>query len=94
MITLYRKPNDATSDDIVSSLEGLVLAHRVVEVNAGRTGDVPSDRSLPVLVEGDDVYSGEEIAQFLERRAVRLQISRQMSADACFLDPDDPDHCI
>lgn len=94
MITLYRKANDARADEIASSLEDLVLAHRIVEVDDGRTDDVPSDRPLPVVVEGDDIYAGDEIAQFLDRRAARLQISRQMSADACFLDPDDPDHCI
>lgn len=94
MIILYRPEESAAADAVQETLEELVLAHRVEVVSNGRAHGAPDRRDLPVLVEGDDEYSGTEIQSFLEKRANRLSISRRMSADACFLDPDDPSQCI
>ena len=94
MITLYRQPENAAADEAQERLRELVLAHEVVVVNAERPAALPAGVALPVLVEGDDLYAEHEMDAFLEKRSNRLRISRSMSADACFLDPDDPTQCI
>jgi hypothetical protein len=94
MITLYRRSRSKEADEVKETLEELVLAHRVVEVDGNRPEALPEDGRLPVLVEGGDAYSGDEIASVLDELRRELGYERQFSADACFVDPDHPGRCV
>ena len=94
MITLYRRSRSKEADEVKETLEELVLAHRVVEVDGNRPEALPEDGRLPVLVEGGDAHSGDEIASVLDELRRELGYERQFSADACFVDPDHPGRCV
>lgn len=90
MIILYRTDGDSRSDEIQSRLEDLVAAHQVASASEARL----SDEELPAIKEGDRLYLGDEIEPFLLGLERDLSASRQVSADACYVDPDDPSRCV
>ncbi len=92
MITLYRRRKSRNADEIQERLEDLVLAHRVVDVED--VEQIPEHRSPPVLVESDATYSGDEIEALLDEIGTEITVERQFSADACYIDPDNPTRCI
>lgn len=94
MMTLYRRKACRAADEVQERLEELVLAHRVVEVDGDRPDEVSPDRPLPVLVESGEAYSGGEIAAVLDEIQTELTYERQVSADACFIDPESAGHCV
>lgn len=94
MIILYRRKDSKAADEVQETLEDLVLAHRVVDVDEEQPEDVPTDRPLPMLMEGDDAYSGEQIAALLDEIGIELTYERKFSADACYVDPENPGQCI
>lgn len=90
MIVLYREPTSPRADEIQSRLEDLVVAHRVITPEqAGEDLD-----ELPAIEEGDSLYAGDAIEPFLRDLEQELTISRQVSADACYVNPDSPGRCI
>jgi hypothetical protein len=90
MIVLYRDPTSPRADEIQSRLEDLVVAHRVATPDQ----DDKSFDELPAIEEGDARYSGDAIEAFLLELDNELTTSRQVSADACYVNPDAPGHCI
>lgn len=92
MITLYRTKKSSRADEVQQTLEDLVLAHRIVEVEDRE--QLPADGAPPLLVEGDDVYPDEDIDAFLEELSTELKFDRQFSGDACYVDPDNPGRCV
>lgn len=94
MIILYRKPDSRRADGIQERLEDLVVAHRV-EVVSGAEAELPVDEcDLPVLVEGKRTYTGPDVDAMLDALEGRLAVSRQISGDACYVDPDRPGECL
>ncbi len=91
MFVLHRTRESRPADAIQEKLEDLVVAHKV---SLDRPADLPRHVDLPVLVEGDDLYAGDEIAARLDELETGLTFSRQISADACYVDPDDPEECL
>lgn len=90
MIALYRERESPRADEIQSRLEDLVVAHRVHPPDeSGRELD-----QLPAIEEGDTLYMGDSIEAFLLELEGELSFSRQLSADACYVDPDNPGRCI
>jgi hypothetical protein len=96
MLILYRTPVSPAADEIEERLVDLVVAHRVVTVEgATAPPGLPPGAGLPVLAEGDRIYSGREaVAAFLEALGRGLALDRQIQSDACYLDPDDPSTCL
>ncbi|MDQ7040157.1 MAG: hypothetical protein Q9M35_04390 [Rhodothermus sp.] len=97
MLILYRQREDPVADELVERLRELVLAHRVILVDDGRAlpdGSMPI--AWPVLTEGSGArYEGADAIQaFLDALAYEVTLNRQFQSDACYLDPDDPDHCL
>lgn len=96
MLVLYRRQEDPAADELEERLRELVLAHRVVQVDEGQPlpdGTVPA--AWPVLCESHARYEGmAAIQEFLEALAYEVTLNRQFQSDACYLDPDDPDHCL
>jgi len=90
MIVLYREPTSSCADDIQSRLEDLVVAHRVATPDQ----DEKSFDELPTIEEGDSRYAGDAIEPFLQELERELTTSRQLSADACYVNPDAPGDCI
>lgn len=89
MITLYRQRVSKAADDIQARLEEMVAAHRV---RPAEDFDGPPDE-LPVLDDSGDRYSGDTVEPFLRTLESELHISRQISADACYIDPRDGETC-
>lgn len=91
MFVLHRWKDSSRADEIQDRLEDLVVAHRVsYERPRGETADL----DLPILVEGDDTYVGDDISRRLDALESDLTFSRQISADACYVDLDNPEQCI
>lgn len=90
MIILYRTDGDPRADEIQSRLEDLVAAHRVASPKENEW----NDEELPAIEEGDRLYVGDEIEPFLLELERELSASRLVSADACYVDPDDPRRCV
>lgn len=91
MFVLHRTRESKRADEILEKLEDLVAAHKV---SFEPPPDLPTDVELPVLVEGDDLYARDEIDKRLEELESDLTFSRQISADACYVDPENPDDCL
>lgn len=91
MFVLHRTRDSQRADEIQEKLEDLVVAHKV---SFERPAELPMDVDLPVLVEGDDLYAGDEIATRLDGLETGLVFSRQISADACYVDPENPGECL
>ncbi len=90
MITLYRPAVCSFCDDVADRLRAAVLAHRVVTLEGAETvpGLPPSVRP-PVLVEGRQAYTDRaSIEAFLDEIEHQVMMDRQVSGDACYLDPD------
>lgn len=89
MIIFHRNSDRAYCDAIEERLQDLVLAHRVAPAGCDGSTDEP------YVTEGKHVYRGhDEIASFLGEVEEEIGFSRQISADACYIDPDDPSRCI
>ena len=89
MITLHRNGDRAFCDAVEERLRDLVVAHRVEP----GTDAAPHDE--PCITEGTRTYQGSvEITSFLDEVEEEVGFSRQISADACYIDPDDPTRCI
>lgn len=91
MFVLHRPSESRRAEEIQETLEDLVVAHRV---SFDRPADLPDGVDLPVLAEGDDRFVGEEIAERLDELETGLTFSRQISADACYVDPENPEDCL
>lgn len=89
MITLFRQQDSKQADEIQSRLEQMVAAHRIRPAD-DFDGD-PAD--LPIIDDSGDRYSGEEIETFLRTLEGELNITRMISADACYIDPRDGETC-
>lgn len=94
MITLYRRSDSRRADEIEEQLRELVVAHRVVDVD--ESGEQPpAEADMPVITETGRVYADpRSIRDFLAELRKELELSRIFSADACYVDPDDPSRCI
>lgn len=91
MIILHRTRESRRADEIQQKLEDLVAAHEVrYEAPEGLSGDI----SLPVLTEGEDFFAGDDIDARLEELEGGLVFSRQISGDACYMDPAKPGDCL
>ena len=87
MIELHRTPSCTQCDAIEATLQELVLAHRVVYVDEGTPA--------PVLTEGRHTYATPEaIQRFLAALRAELTFSRELSGDACYIDPDGDGACL
>lgn len=89
MIILYRHRDSKPADEIQQRLEGMVAAHRVKSADEY---DGPSD-DLPVIDDSGDRYAGDAVEPFLRTLERELRISRSLSADACYVDPDTGETC-
>ncbi|WP_041806424.1 hypothetical protein [Rhodothermus marinus] len=97
MLVLYRRQKDPAADEVAERLRELVLAHRVVPVREGeRLPDGSKPTAWPVLAESNGArYEGAEaIRVFLDALVHEVALDRQFQSDACYLDPDDPTHCL
>lgn len=97
MLVLYRRREDPVSDELEARLRELVLARRVVLVeDSEELPDRVMPAAWPVLVESSGArYEGSAaICAFLDALAYEVTLDRQFQSDACYLDPDDPSHCL
>lgn len=81
MITLHKKREHASSDQLQKKLEELVIAFKK-EVH-------PDDAAgLPYIVEDEKEYQSKEaIEEWLAELSEDLNWQRSLSGDGCYIDP-------
>lgn len=88
MIRLYRRPASPEGERIQAALRDLVVAHQVVTVAPGEPSPL-NGASLPAIVDGDQVISGQEaLAAYLSELTELTERWRRYQSDVCYLDDD------
>jgi len=83
MIELQRTADSPTADDIEERLRDLVVAHKVVVVDAeGPAAD------LPVISDGKLTARGAEIPGFLDQLTRDMAEWSRFQSDACYIEDD------
>ncbi len=90
MIVLYRQKRSKRADEIQTRLEDMVAAHRVRDAGSFEG----AQKELPLIEDSGKRYAGDEIEPFLLSLENELKLARMVSADACYVDPDDPSRCV
>ena len=86
MITLYRVSQCSACDEVQETLRELVVAHQVVDVAAERPA-VIAGKELPVIVDGDELVSGEAaLANYLSELSRITEQWRKFQSDVCYID--------
>ena len=96
MLRLYLDTESAFTHKVRQELEELVIAHETIKVGPD-TGlpDELSEQELPLLSDGHENWrTREEITAFLNDLRRDVEFSRGMTADACYVDPDNPERCL
>ncbi|HEX2998402.1 MAG TPA: hypothetical protein VHP14_26490 [Anaerolineales bacterium] len=90
MIKLYRKENSQQADTIEAELRDLTLVYnRVVVAEQEAKQMFGEEASLPVIMNKEQVVSGQEIAAYLqELRGLRRGWQRSQS-DSYYIDEDE-----
>jgi len=95
MIRLYKQADSTVGTAVQEALENLVISHVVVPVEgptvriAGKEYDLPAIDQSGTIVRGADA-----VEQYIDELTDEVTADRQVSGDACYLDPDDPTRCI
>jgi hypothetical protein len=82
MIEVRRAADSPVADSVESRLRDLVVAHRVVVVDAGAGSD------LPLIRDGKVTVSGAEIPAFLDQLTRDVAEWSRFQSDACYLEDD------
>jgi glutaredoxin len=90
MITLYRVADCALCDEVQQALRELVVAHQTVDVTLERPAtldEILGERPLPVVVDGEQVISGETaLRDYLAALTREMEQWRKFQVDACYID--------
>ncbi len=88
MIELYRPVDCAVCADLEAALRELVVAHRVVVVEANQTpAELGPDIPLPALKEnGQLVYGAQAIAAYMGELERFVANWRRFQSDSCYID--------
>lgn len=91
MIELYRHATCEPCAGVEAALRAMVAAHQVIVVDAAQPPPrAVVGRSLPVIVDGERVVSGEgELAAYLEGLDKELTRWRKFQVDACYIGEDE-----
>jgi hypothetical protein len=86
MITLYRVPQCNACDEVQEMLRELVVAHQVIDVATERPA-VIAGKELPVIVDGDELVSGEAaLTGYLAELTRITEQWRKFQSDVCYID--------
>jgi len=88
MITLYRPPNDAWSDEVQEALDEMVIAYETefITNEADRPDDVPE---LPAVRDDDAIITGEAaLREHLDHLRALMADWDRFQSDACYIDDD------
>jgi len=90
MIELYRHVACETCAEIEESLKEMVIAHKVITVEDGRSvSALPAQTRLPALKEKEKIVSGpEQVALYLKELQKFVTDWRKFQSDACYIDDD------
>lgn len=90
MIKLYRPADCPDCAEIETTLQELVVAHRVIVVESGHApADLDPEVTLPAIRENNQVVSGPEaISAYLQELAQFTAHWRRFQSDSCYLDDD------
>lgn len=82
MIELQRSADSPEADDIEDRLRDLVVAHKVVVVDADATD------ALPVIRDGGITARGSDIPAFLDQLTRDMTEWSRFQSDACYIEDD------
>ena len=89
MIEFYRPVNCPACADIEATLQELVVAHKVIVIEADQPKPELGDISLPAFKENGHVISGQEaIRTYLQELEGFVTTWRRFQSDACYFDED------
>jgi hypothetical protein len=83
MIELRRCVDSPVADDIEDRLRELVVAHKVVVVDAEA-----ADADLPVIRDGDIIARGSDIPVFLDQLTRDMAEWSRFQSDVCYIEDD------
>ncbi len=88
MIKLYRPSDCPSCADIETALQELVVAHKVIVVEAGQPlPELRSDVALPALKDNGRTISGASaIAAYLKELEKFVAAWQRFQSDSCYLD--------
>ncbi|MEJ2635388.1 MAG: hypothetical protein P8184_08860 [Calditrichia bacterium] len=89
MIILYRGTDYPSCAEIVSRLEELVVAHKIVIFDKDKPVDAPigENTRLPALLDGEKIFSGKEsILEHLEELEKFKAEWDKFQSDSCYCD--------
>ena len=86
MIELYRPIECQECTDIETALKEMVLAHRIITVEAGQKLEaLPASTSLPAIKDEGQIYTGQEQIKAHLKELERIAAEwRKYQADACY----------
>lgn len=94
MIRLYKQTDSPEGAAVQEVLENLVVAHLVIPVEESTVEIDGREYDLPAIDQSGTIVSGAEaIEEYLDELEEEVTQDRQVSGDACYLDPDDPTRC-
>jgi hypothetical protein len=88
MITLYRRPNSDSADEIQEALDEMVIAYEteIVSDDSARPADVPT---LPALRDDEEVITDPEaLDAHLEELRELMHDWDRFQSDACYIEED------
>jgi predicted nucleotidyltransferase len=98
MFTFYHHHTNTFTKWVEETLEEMVVAHKIINVEESGSDLLPnhiSTSDLPLLTDGHEHWtSREEIKEFLEKLKQDLEFSRSVTSDACYVDPENPGECL
>ena len=88
MIEFYRPINCPACADIEAVLKELVVAHKVIVVEAGqKMAELSPDISLPAIKDNGQIISGSaSIATYLKELEKFVADWQRFQSDSCYLD--------
>lgn len=94
MIELYRPVNCPACADIETTLKELVVAHKVITVEAGQvTAELNGNVALPAIKENGQIISGPaSIAAYLKDLEKFVANWQRFQSDSCYID-DEGESC-
>jgi len=91
LILFYRKKNCPFCDEIAEALAGLVVAHRVIEVDGSMPADppLPEGAAPPIIVDGQDVVQEKQaLFRYLRELARFKEEWDRFQSDSCYCGED------
>ena len=95
MIELYRPVECQECTDIETALKEMVLAHRIITVEAGQQPEsLPASTSLPAIKDEGQIFTGQkQIKAYLKELEHIAAEWRKYQSDSCYVNEENDFSC-